>query len=119
MKRLCPEWDRAAFLFASGRDLFGRVENGRGVATKVWDEGRAPGAIDQTGAAQKRREIIYLAMVVEDFVVQRGEELRKTRLLFCRDLLERVPKRHFQPDRRAMAADPQRPGLRFIVASEL
>ncbi len=33
-------------------------------------------------------------MVVEDFIVQRGEELRETHLLFRRDLLERVPERH-------------------------
>jgi len=55
--------------FTSGRDLFGRVENGRGVATKVRDDGCAFGAIDQTGTAQKRCEIIDLAMVVEDFIV--------------------------------------------------
>src|SRR5260370_28339496 len=77
--------------------------------------GCAFGAIDQTGTAQKRCEIIDLAMVVEDFIVQRREEFRETHLLFRRDLLERVPERHFHPDRGAMAADPQRPGLRFIV----
>jgi len=52
-------------------------------------DGCAPGAIDQTGIAQKRCEIIDLAMVVEDFIVQRGEELREAHLLFRRDLLER------------------------------
>jgi hypothetical protein len=40
-------------------------------------------------------------MVVEDFIVQRREEFRETHLLFRRDLLERVPERHFQPDRGA------------------
>src|SRR5258706_12294593 len=78
MEWLGPEWDRGAFLFAQGRDLFGRGENGRGVATKVRDDDCALGAIDQTGTAQKRCEIIGLAMVVEDFIVQRGEELRET-----------------------------------------
>src|SRR5260370_17467873 len=48
--------------FTGGRGVFGRVENGRGVATKVRDDGCAPGAIDQTGTAQKRCEIIDLAM---------------------------------------------------------
>src|SRR5258705_5721142 len=52
---------QSRFPFTSGRDLFGRVENGCGVATKVRDESCAPGAIDQTGTAQKRREIIDLA----------------------------------------------------------
>src|SRR6266404_90299 len=84
---------QSRFPFTSGRDLFGRVENGRGVATKVRADGCAFGAIDQTGTAQKRCEIIDLAMVVEDFIVQRREEFRETHLLFRRDLLERVPKR--------------------------
>src|SRR6266436_4973570 len=34
---------QSRFPFTSGRDLFGRVENGRGVATKVRDDGCAPG----------------------------------------------------------------------------
>jgi hypothetical protein len=33
--------------------------------------------------------------------VQRREEFRETHLLFRRDLLERVPERHFQPDQGA------------------
>src|SRR5258707_7119569 len=57
---------------------------------RVRDDGCALGAIDQTGTAQKRCEIIDLAMVVEDFIVQRREEFRETHLLFRRDLLERV-----------------------------
>jgi hypothetical protein len=72
MKRLGPEWDRAAFLLHRA-EIYSTVENGRGVAPKVPDDGYAPGAIDQTGTAQKRCEIIDLAMVVEDFIVQRGE----------------------------------------------
>ena len=101
------------------RDLFGRVENGRGTATKFRHGDRALGAIDQAGTAQQRGEIIDLAVVVEHLVVQRGEELREAHPLLGRDLLQRVPERHFQPDRGAMAADPQRPGLRFIVALRL
>ena len=92
---------QSRFPFTSGRDLFGRVENGRGAATKVRDDGCAPGAIDQTGTAQKRCEIIDLAMVVEDFIVQRGGGTSRDSSLFRRDLLERVPERHFQPDRGA------------------
>ena len=33
---------QSRFPFTSGRDLFGGVENGRGVATKVRDESCAP-----------------------------------------------------------------------------
>src|SRR5260370_11156320 len=92
---------QSRFPFTSGRDLFGRVENGCGVATKVRDESCAPGAIDQTVTAKKRCEIIVLAMVVEDFIVQRGEELRETHLIFRRDLLERVPERHLRTNQSA------------------
>src|SRR5258708_120835 len=83
-------------------DLFGRVEKAAALPRRSGTtDGCTPGEIDQTGTAQKRCEIIDLAMVVEDFIVQRGEELRETHLLFRRDLLERVPERHFQPDRGA------------------
>ena len=97
-------------------NLFGRVEHGRRTATKFRHNDRALGAIDQAGAAQQRGKILDLAMVVEDLVVQRGQELGEAHPLLGRDFLQRVPERHFQPDRGAMAAHPQRPGLRFIVA---
>jgi hypothetical protein len=77
------------------------------------------GAIDQAGTPQQRREILDLAMMVEDFVMQRCEELREAHPLLGRDLFQRVPERHFQPDRGAMAAHPQRPGLRFVIALRL
>ena len=64
-------------------------------------------------------EILDLAMMVEDFVMQRCEELREAHPLLGRDLFQRVPERHFQQDRGAMAAHPQRPGLRFVIALRL
>ena len=75
--------------------------------------------IDQAGTAQQRREIIHLAVVIENFVVKLGQKFREAHVFLARDLFQRVPKRHFEPDRRAMAADPKRSGLRFIVALRL
>ena len=43
----------------------------------------------------------------------------ETHVFLGRDLFQRVPERHFEPDRRAVAADSQRTGLRFIVALRL
>ncbi len=81
IKRLCPEWDRAAFLFHRAEAWPIRAAS-RMAAALPRTDGCAPEATDQTGTAQKRCEIIDLAMVVEDFIVQRGEELRETHLLF-------------------------------------
>src|SRR5262245_35470055 len=111
--------DRAAFAFQIGWNLFGRVENGRGAATKLRHDDRAFGTIDQAGAAQQRGKILDLAVVVEDLVMQRGEELCEAHPFLRGDLLQRVPERHLQPDRGGMAAHPQRSGLRFIVALRL
>jgi hypothetical protein len=111
--------DRAAFPLRSDGNLFGRVEHGRRAATKFRRDGRALGAIDHAGTAQQRGKILDLAMVVQNLVMQRGEELCEAHPLLGRDLLQRVPERHFQPDRGAMAAHPQRSGLRFIVALRL
>src|SRR6266536_645897 len=86
---------------------------------KFRDRGNALRAIDQTGTSQQRREIVDLAMMVEHLVVQPREELAETHVLLCRDLFQRVPERHFQADRRAMATYSQRSGLGFIVALRL
>src|SRR5262245_46074708 len=57
--------------------------------------------------------------MVEHLVMQRRKELGEAHPLLGGDLLQGVPERHFQPDRGAMAIDPQRSGLRFIVALRL
>src|SRR5205814_7216611 len=77
------------------------------------------GPVDQTRTSQQRGEILDFAMVIQHLVMQRGEEFRETHAFLYRDLLQRVPERHFQPDRRAMAAHSQGTGLRFIVALRL
>ena len=65
------------------RDLFGRVENGAALPRNSGTAAAALGAIDQAGAAQQRGEILDLAVVVEDLVVQRGEELREAHPLLA------------------------------------
>src|SRR6476620_3240214 len=101
------------------RVLFGGVENRRRGAVKFRDRRNAFRAIDQTGTSQQRREITDLAMMVEDLVVQRREEFAEAHVLLRRNLLQGVPARHFQADRRAMATYPQRSGLGLVVALRL
>src|ERR1700730_11015655 len=100
-------------------ELFGGVEDWRGCATQYRDSRSSFGSIDQAGTAQQRREVFHLAMVIENLVMERRQEFRETHAFFRGDLLQRIPERHLQPDRRAMATNPQRPGLRFIVALRL
>src|SRR5258708_296748 len=100
------------------KELFGGVEDRRG-ATKLCDSRSTFGAIDQAGTAQQRREVLHLAMMIENLIVQRRQEFRETHALLRGDLLQRIPERHLQTDRCAMATNPQRPGLRFIVALRL
>src|ERR1700745_2128313 len=57
--------------------------------------------------------------MIQHLVVQRGEEFRQTHAFLRRDLLQSVPERHFEPDRRGVSVDPERARLRFIVALRL
>src|ERR1700746_3265140 len=99
--------------------LFGSVEYSRGFGSEFRNDRDLLRAIDQTRAAQQRREIFDLTVVIQHLVVQRGEEFRQTHAFLRRDLLQSVPKRHFEPDRRAVSVDPERSRLRFIVALRL
>src|SRR6202040_158399 len=99
--------------------LFGGVQDGYRGRGKLRQRSDALGAIDQTGTSQQRSEILDLTVMVENLVVECREEFSETHVLFRRDLLQRIPKRHFQTDRGAVATDPQRSGQRFIVALRL
>src|ERR1700744_6688847 len=76
-------------------------------------------SINQAGAAQQRREIVDLAVMVEDLAVKTGQEFRQTHVFLGCDFFQRIPERHLQPDRGAMAVDAERSGLRFIVPLRL
>jgi hypothetical protein len=58
-------------------------------------------------------------VMVENLDVKLGQEFGEAQAFLAYDLLQRIPKRHFQPDGRAMPPDPERSGLRFIVALRL
>jgi hypothetical protein len=57
--------------------------------------------------------------MVKHLVVQGGQELGEAHVLGGGDLLQRVPERHLQADRGAVAADAQRPRLGFVVTQGL
>src|SRR5260370_3977201 len=58
-------------------------------------------------------------MVVEHLAVQRREELAEAHIFLCRDLLQSVPERHLEANRRAVPTNSQRSRLRFVVALRL
>jgi hypothetical protein len=78
-----------------------------------------PGRVNQTAASQQRSEVIDFAVMDEDLVVEIGQELCETEAFFAGDFVKRIPKSHFQPNRRTVTADPKRSGLRFIVSLRL
>src|SRR5882724_2419116 len=75
--------------------------------------------IDQAGATQQRSEIMHFAAMIENLAVKTGQEFRQAHVLLARDFFKRVPERHLEPDRCAMAIDAKRSGLRFIVPLRL
>src|SRR4051794_38847711 len=93
-------------LLAMTEGLFSRIKNGCDGDLEIPDRRQAPGAIDQAGAAQQRGKIVDLAVMVEHLVVERRQEFADAHVLLGRDLLQRVPERHFQTDRGAMPTDP-------------
>jgi hypothetical protein len=58
-------------------------------------------------------------MMVEHLIMQGREKFCQAHVLRRCDFLERIPKRHFQPNRRAMTPDAQRSSLGLIVALRL
>jgi hypothetical protein len=85
-----------------------------------WDRGdRGSRGVDQAAASQQRSEIIDLAVMVEDFVVDLGEEFAEADAFPGGDFVKCIPKRHLQANGCRVTADSKRSGLRFIVALRL
>src|SRR5258708_5884360 len=59
---------------------------------------RGFGRVDQAAAPQHRGEIPDLAVMIEDLVMEIGEEFRKAGAFLGCDLLQSIPERHFQAD---------------------
>ncbi len=124
-KRLRPEaaWSRfRADRLAAGRnrqDYSAATSHSARPRQKFGDSRGTFRSIDQAGAAQQRSEIMHLAAMIEHLAVKRRQEFRETHVFLARDFFQRIPERHLQPDRRAMAIDAQRSGLQFIVPLRL
>src|ERR1700730_15138874 len=62
---------------------------------------------------------MHFAAMIENLAWTGRPEFREAHVLLARDFFERIPERHLQPNRRTMAIDPKRSGLRFIVPLRL
>jgi hypothetical protein len=54
---------------------------------------------------------MHFAAMIENLAVKTAEKFRKAHVLLARDFFERIPERHFQPDRGRVAIDAKRSGL--------
>src|ERR1700704_5573542 len=99
--------------------LFGRYQPGCGAVKKIGNDRHGPGSINQARTAQQRSKIMHFAAMIENLTVKTRQEFREAHVFLARDFFQRIPERHLQPDRRAMAIDAKRSGLRFIVTLRL
>ena len=61
---------------------------------------------------------MHLAAMIQHLAVQFGQELGETHVFLARDFFQRIPERHLEPDRRAMAIDAEtrKPRISNITA---
>src|SRR3979490_2612704 len=99
--------------------LFGRDKPWCCAVMKIGHDRYGFRPIDQARTTQQRSEIMHFAAMIENLAVKTGQEFCQTHVLLARDFFKRVPERHLEPDRCAMAIDAKRSGLRFIVPLRL
>src|ERR1700737_772380 len=101
---------------AFGMRLFGRDELRRGAVKKIGHDRCGFRSIDQARTAQQRSKIMHFAAMIEHLAVKTRQEFCESHVFLARDFFKRIPESHLQSDRRTMAIDAKRSGLRFIVA---